>query len=144
MNHSIVAAIIAAGLCSMVATAQPSTQAAKQSAPQAAAVVQPNCTVDKIVFASAIESREPVGVNTVFDAALGKVCCWTKITCPQAPIEIKHVWYRNDMKLLEIPLNLGVSGGRIWSKKNVSPGTWKVEVVTGSGDLLAVDSVVVK
>jgi hypothetical protein len=93
--------------------------------------------VEKIVVATSVENWEPVGENTEFEASVGTVYCWTKITASTTPATIKHVWYLDDKKVLEIPLELKYASTRTWSSKSVKTGDWKVEVTDDAGAVLS-------
>ncbi|MGD1158582.1 MAG: DUF2914 domain-containing protein [Terriglobia bacterium] len=97
----------------------------------------PALTVEKIVVATSVENREPVGENTEFEASVGTVYCWTKITASTTPATIKHVWYLDDKKVFEIPLELKYASTRTWSSKSVQTGKWKVEVTDDAGTVLS-------
>jgi hypothetical protein len=51
-------------------------------------------------------------------------------------VNIKHVWYNGDEKVLEVPLRLRYASGRLWSYKTVTPGQWKVDVIGENGDII--------
>ena len=101
-------------------------------------------TVDSLVFAATIDARSPVGANTEFQSPIEKVSCWTRITSSQAPTSLKHIWYKDDNKVVEIPLTLKSQSGRLWSTKSVSSGNWKVEVVDEGGNVVKSATFVVK
>lgn len=101
-------------------------------------------TLDSILFATGIEKRVPVGVSKEFGPSVRKVFCWTKISIQNAPLSLKHVWYNGEEKVGEIPLTLNFASGRLWSYKTVSPGQWKVEVVTEAGQVLGTASFTAK
>jgi hypothetical protein len=103
-----------------------------------------SCTLDSILFATGIDKRVPVGVNKDFDASTKKVFCWTKLSIQNAPTTVNHVWYNYEEKVAEIPLTLNFASGRLWSYKTVSPGQWKVEVVTAAGTVLGSAAFTVK
>jgi Protein of unknown function (DUF2914) len=105
------------------------------SLPSPAAAAEPLVSVDSIVFASNVESKEPVGAANEFGASVNQVFCWTKLSAKTPPAAVKHVWYKAGRKLLEVPLTLNYSSGRYWSTKNVSPGDWTVEVVGANGEV---------
>jgi len=97
---------------------------------------QSTCKVERIVFATSVEDREPVGENTEFDQSVGRVHCWTKITAENPPVAFSHVWYKGDQKVLEVPLKANYSSTRSWSNKAISPGDWNVEVLDEKGEVL--------
>jgi hypothetical protein len=93
--------------------------------------------VEKIVVATSVENREPVGESKEFEASVGTVYCWTKITASTTPAAIKHVWYLDGKKVFEIPLEINFPSTRTWSSKTVWTGNWKVEVTDDAGTVLA-------
>ena len=101
-------------------------------------------TVDSMVFATAVDSRDPVGTAKEFAASVNQVICWTKISAAAPPATVRHLWYKNGQKLLEVPLTVNYASGRYWSRKNVVPGEWKVEVVDAAGNVLAAGTFTVK
>lgn len=94
-------------------------------------------TVEKIVAATGVENRDAVGENTGFEASVGKVYCWTKVTSKTPPANIKHVWYVDEKKVFEQPLELKSPSARTWSCKTVKAGKWKVEVTDDAGAVLS-------
>jgi hypothetical protein len=100
--------------------------------------------VEKIVAATSVANLEPVGENKEFDASVGTVTCWTKVTAKTVPATIKHVWYFGDKKVFEHPLDLKFASTRTWSTKSVKPGSWKVDVTDDAGAVLSSVSFTVK
>jgi len=107
------------------ALAQNDTAAPSSTIPQP----QKTCKLDSIVFGTGVEQRAPQGVAATFDSSARKIFCWTKLSISAAPYSVKHVWYRGDEKVAEIPLRLRYASGRLWSYKTVTSGQWKVDVV---------------
>jgi hypothetical protein len=105
--------------------------------PIPAAAADNAVTVDSMVFATALDSRNPVGEAKEFAESISRVICLTKLSVAVPPATVKHIWYRNGQKLLEVPLTVNHASGRYWSQKNVIPGEWKVEVVGDDGNVLA-------
>jgi hypothetical protein len=105
------------------------------SPPSPEAAAESPVSVDSMVFARSVESREPVAAAKEFEAAVTQVVCWTKLSAKTVPAGVKHVWYNSGRKLLEVPLTLNCSSGRYWSIKNVSTGDWTVEVVGANGEV---------
>ena len=100
--------------------------------------------VEKIVAAASVAEREPVGENKEFEASVGKVYCWTKMTAKTTPATIKHVWYANDKQVFQQSLELKYSSTRTWSCKSVIAGNWRVDVTDEAGAVLSSVSFVVK
>lgn len=100
--------------------------------------------VEKIVAAISVDKLEPVGENTEFDASVGTVCVWTKVTAKTVPATIKHVWYLGDKKVFERSLDLKFASTRTWSSKSVKSGSWKVDATDDAGAVLSSVSFTVK
>jgi hypothetical protein len=115
--------------------------AAQEKAEKAAS---PGLAVEKIVVATSVENHEAVGESKEFEASVGTVYCWTKITASTTPATIKHVWYLGDKKVFEIPLDIKYPSTRTWSSKTVQTGDWKVEVTDDAGAVLSSISFTVK
>jgi len=114
------------------------------SPPSSEAAAESPVSVDSMVFARSVESREPVGAAKEFEASVAQVVCWTKLSAKTVPAAVKHVWYNSGRKMLEVPLTLNYSSGRYWSVKNVSTGDWTVEVVGANGEVFGSGSFKVK
>ena len=132
-KYLLVSAIIAAAACAVYAQ----TPAAAPAAAPEAAKAAPAIKVEKITVATGVENREPVGEAAAFDSTAGKVFTWTKISAETTPVTIKHVYYREGKMVREIELKVNSSPYRVWSWKNVTPGSWKVEVTDEAGTVLA-------
>jgi hypothetical protein len=128
-KYILVSAILAAAVCAVCAQ----TPAAAPEAMKAAPAIK----VEKIAAAAGVENREPVGEAVTFDRSAGKVFIWTRIASEVTPVTIKHVYYLNGKMVREIELKVNSSPYRVWSWKNVTPGSWKVEVTDESGAVLA-------
>ena len=100
--------------------------------------------VEKAVAATGVEEHEPVGEAKEFEASVGKVYCWSKITADTTPTTIKHVWYVDDQKVSEISLDIKFPSTRTWSYKTVRAGNWRVEITDEAGKVLSVVGFTVK
>ena len=100
--------------------------------------------VQKIVVATSVDNRQPVGENTEFPASVGTLSCWTKIAAKTVPSTIKHVWYFGDKKVFEQPLEIKMPSTRTWSSKTVKAGNWRVDVTDEAGAVLSSVSFTVK
>lgn len=94
-------------------------------------------TVEKIVVATGVEDREPVGEASEFDASVGRVYCWTKVLAHEVPDEIRHVWLLEGEKVAEVPLQIKFPSTRTWSYKTITAGNWKVEVMDSGGTVIS-------
>jgi len=113
---------------------EPAKAAAQEPAKTADAAV---IKVEKMITASSVENKEPVNETTSFDSAVGRVYTWAKVSTTQSPVKIKHVYYADDKKIVEIELDVAAENYRVWSYKSVWPGNWKVETTDENGTVLA-------
>lgn len=114
--------------------------AAAQEKPAADASLK----VEKGVAATSVENREPVGESAEFEATVGTVYCWTKISAQSVPATIKHVWYMGDKQVFEKALDIKFPSTRTWSAKSVKSGSWRVDVTDDAGTVLSSVSFTVK
>ena len=94
---------------------------------------------EEIKICTAIEDREPVGVDTIFADSLEKLYCFTKIVGATDTTSIYHVWYFGDEEKAKVNLPIKSSSWRTWSSKIIAKdwmGKWHVEITTEEGDLL--------
>lgn len=102
------------------------------------------CRLEKIVIATGVTLKDPVGEAKEFDASVGQVYCWMRIACGDLPKTIIHVWYLENEKQLEVPLTVKFPSMRTWSHKNIRPGNWKVQVKDSEGVVLGEIAFVVR
>ena len=92
------------------------------------------------VVTTAVVNREPSGDGSVFPPSTGAVYYFTEIDGATGPTQITHIWYYQDQKMAEIPLSLEGPRWRTWSSKRILEnwvGSWKVEAVDQSGNVLS-------
>ncbi|MGA1861393.1 DUF2914 domain-containing protein [Deferribacter thermophilus] len=95
--------------------------------------------VKRIAIAKGIENREPVDVNTIFPADIGKVYCFTEITTDKYPTKVVHIWIYKDNIMAEVPLAVNSGRWRTYSSKKILPkwkGDWKVEIYSEDGKMI--------
>lgn len=95
--------------------------------------------VDVGVICLDVVDREPVDAGDTFDAAVGKLFCYTKIVGVDTPIEITHVWYFGETERARVILPVESSGWRTWSTKIIQAhevGDWHVDVIGPEGEVL--------
>jgi len=114
--------------------------AAAQEKPAADASLK----VEKGVAATSVENHDPVGESAEFEATVGTVYCWTKISAQSVPATIKHVWYMGDKQVFEKALDIKFPSTRTWSSKSVKSGSWRVDVTDDAGKVLSSVSFTVK
>lgn len=115
-------------------TAEPADDAASAAAPAAGAPA-----VARIVVCRDVQEREPVDAGTSFPSDVGKLACFTEVTGAEGK-QVYHRWYVGDRMVLELPIAVGASHWRCWSRKTIVPawsGPARVDVATESGDVIA-------
>lgn len=83
-----------------------------------------------------VVNRQPVGAGDSFEATVGTLYCFTKITGAKSPTEISHAWYFGNTQRAKVALSVKSSSWRTRSSKRIQPheiGDWRVDVL-GPGD----------
>ena len=96
--------------------------------------------VEEMVFCTAVENRQPVGVDTLFFDTVGMVFCFTRISGAEDITTIHHVWYYNDEEKARVELAVKSKSWRTWSSKRIMKGwegIWRVDIISSDGDLLS-------
>lgn len=96
-------------------------------------------SVARSIFTSDIQDREPVDQLTQITAPNEKVYFFTELKNLDGQT-VKHRWRYMGEVVAEVAFNVGGSRWRVWSSKNLPPdqvGTWTVDVVNESGDVIA-------
>jgi hypothetical protein len=86
-----------------------------------------------------VVDRQPLGAGTTFEASVGKLFCFTKITGAQGSTEISHIWYFGDTLKANVTLPVRSSSWRTYSSKRIMPheiGDWHVDVLGPEGKIL--------
>ena len=95
------------------------------------------------VVTTAVVNREPSGDGSVFPPSTGALYYFTEVDGISTPTQITHIWYYQDQKMAEIPLSLEGPRWRTWSSKRILEnwvGSWKVEAVDQSGNVLSFET----
>jgi hypothetical protein len=103
--------------------------------------------VEEMVFCTAVQDRAPAGVDTAFASTVENVCCFVRVTGAADTTSITHVWYYMDRETARVELAVKASSWRTWSSKKIAPewqGTWRVDVLGPSGDVLKSGTFAVK
>src|SRR4051812_44836619 len=79
----------------------------------------PTAPTVEIAIGKSIDAGMPVDTASTFDAAVGTVACWTRLTGGTAGSTITHVWMHGSDST-KIELKVGGSPWRTYSRKNVS------------------------
>ena len=86
------------------------------------------------VVCDAVVNRSPGAEKATFDGNTSRrVYVWMEVLSDQQPFAIRHVYYRNDQKYCDVPLDIKYPRMRTWSyvtlgKSNQS-GLWRVDIV---------------
>jgi hypothetical protein len=88
----------------------------------------------EVKAAKGVENHEPVGAGDQF-AAGDKVWIWTHVTGADGT-KIKHVWMKDGKEEWTAILTIGSSDWRTNSRREVSAGSWTVQVQTEDGTKL--------
>ena len=118
------------GLASGLA-AQDTTAAAAAPAAQSTATVE-------AVLARSVLDRAPQDTGVAFPADVGQLVLWMRVTGGDGQT-LNHVWFHGDTEVGNVPLTVGGSPWRTWSRKTVpmeATGAWHVEIRDAAGTVL--------
>ena len=110
--------------------------AASQPARQQAASVE-------IAVGKSVASGMPVDTASTFDAAVGQIAGWTRVSGLQAGSKITHQWIHG-ADTSRVELNIGGSPWRTYSRKTIpagATGDWTLEVLGPDGAKLGTKTV---
>lgn len=135
--------IVVAAL-SVVIQFHPALLEAQSPAPPAAPAVEPQATekplsVEEAVICREVVDRVPMNPGDEFEATVGQLYCFTKITGAEGETGVKHVWYHGDKMFHEQELPVQSASWRTWSSKTIPAGltgTWSVKVTDRDGTVL--------
>jgi len=95
--------------------------------------------VRDVAIGTGVYERVPTGISSNFDTSVGKLFAFTRIVGAEGDTRVYHKWYRGDVLVADVPLNVRSGDWRTWSTKNVQPdwtGDWRVVVVSEDGSIL--------
>jgi hypothetical protein len=115
--------------------------AAPQPADSETVAAPPGVRIAKIVACSGVSERQYVSPKDTFSLSEDiKPVVWMNVLSEKQPFVLKHVYYVNDRKYVEVPLNIRYPRNRTWSHITLSHqgqiGDWRVDVVNESGEKL--------
>ena len=119
--------------------AQDTTKQAPPAAPPPAAAAAPagNITVDA-VLARNVADRAPQDTGSAFSDSVGTVVLWMRVTGGNGQT-LHHVWFHGGDQVGDVPLTIGGSPWRSWSRKTIpadAKGAWHVEIRDEAGTVL--------
>ncbi len=126
-------------LCISIVSAQTTPEAPPAAPPTAPPATAPGLSVSEAVITAGIESLTPKGASDSFEANVGKLYAFTKITGAEGETTIKHLWFHGDQLVSEVELPIKAASWRTYSSKTITPemtGPWKVDVTTHDGTVL--------
>lgn len=87
-----------------------------------------------------VVDRAPVNAGTTFNASVGNLYYFTRITGALEPTTVTHIWYFGEMQRAGIVLAVGSASWRTKSSKIIQAhewGPWHVDVLGPDGELLS-------
>jgi len=130
---TLLALVLMLGFASRLGAQDTTAAAAAAAAPRPAQDV----SVDA-VLARNVMDRAPQDTGTAFPADVGSVVLWTRVTGADGQT-LSHVWFYGDTDVGNVPLTIGGSPWRTWSRKTIpaeATGAWHVEVRDAAGNVL--------
>ena len=108
---------------------------------------QSNIKITNIAVCTSVENRQPIGTDSVFNADVGKLYCFTEVKSGTDTSKISHVWFYKDKEMAKIDLPVKAKSWHTWSAKTIMPawkGNWKVEVQDLNGNVVSTISFRIK
>lgn len=96
-------------------------------------------SVNRAIFTSSVENREPVDQFTTAPADAQKVTFFTDLRSFNGE-KITHQWVFNDAEQYSRTFNVGGPRWRVWSSKRMVPrskGIWSVNVLDANGEIVS-------
>ena len=90
------------------------------------------------VLARSVLDRAPQDTGVAFPPDVGGVVLWTRVTGGEGQT-LNHVWFYGDTEVGNVPLTIGGSPWRTWSRKTIpleATGAWHVEIRDSAGNVL--------
>jgi DUF2914 family protein len=94
-------------------------------------------SVDAVLGRSVVD-RAPQDTGTAFPDSVGAIVLWMRATGASGQT-LHHVWFFGDTQVGDVPLTIGGSPWRTWSRKSVpldAKGAWHVEIRDDAGTVL--------
>lgn len=126
-----------------VLTPRPGLASKSLSASAAESVsANPDIRIAEIVTCRGVDNRQPASRQKVFSMGKGEIPhVWMDVRSKKTPRMLRHVYYLNDREYCRVSLGINYARTRTWSnlslKHPYQAGHWRVEVVTGKGDVLS-------
>jgi hypothetical protein len=108
------------------------------AAPPAAPAALPSNVSVEAVLARSVVDRAPQDTGIAFPDSVGSIVLWMRATGASGQT-LHHVWFFGDTEVGDVPLTIGGSPWRTWSRKSVAmdaKGAWHVEIRDDAGTVL--------
>jgi hypothetical protein len=96
-----------------------------------------NVSVEAVLARSVVD-RAPQDTGTAFPDSVGTIVLWMRASGASGQT-LHHVWFFGDAEVGDVPLTIGGSPWRTWSRKTVpveAKGAWHVEIRDDAGTVL--------
>nr|WP_319495224.1 DUF2914 domain-containing protein [uncultured Desulfobacter sp.] len=107
-------------------------------------VSMPDMTVPELIICRGIKNRQYVSAENHFSIKNGAkpvVWTWMNVETEKPPQELSHIYYLNGKRFCRVILPVPYARTRTWSKitlkKPTYAGSWRVDVVNSSGQVIA-------
>jgi hypothetical protein len=110
---------------------------ARPAAPPAGAAPAANVSVEA-VLARTVVDRAPQDTGSAFPDSVGTIVLWMRVTDASGQT-LHHVWFHGGDQVGDVPLTIGGSPWRSWSRKTIpadAKGAWHVEIRDEAGTVL--------
>ncbi len=107
------------------------------AAPAPAPAATSNVSVEAVLARSVVD-RAPQDTGTAFADSVGTIVLWMRASGASGQT-LHHVWFFGDTEVGDVPLTIGGSPWRTWSRKTVpldAKGAWHVEIRDDAGTVL--------
>jgi len=107
------------------------------AAPAPAPAATSNVSVEAVLARSVVD-RAPQDTGTAFPDSVGTIVLWMRASGASGQT-LHHVWFFGDAEVGDVPLTIGGSPWRTWSRKTVpveAKGAWHVEIRDDAGTVL--------
>lgn len=100
---------------------------------------QPGFAIERLVMATGIEDRDPIGIAETFPAITPKVYCFLEARNISEDTDVTFVWIHGGKEILKTDLSMKAgSRWRTWADKSLYgiTGEWTVEIRNATGNVV--------
>lgn len=98
----------------------------------------PSPVTVEAVLARSVLDRAPQDTGVAFAPDVGALVLWMRVTGGDGQT-LNHVWFHGETEVGNVPLTIGGSPWRTWSRKTIpadATGAWHVEIRDAAGTVL--------